>query len=38
LALSSVIREATMGQWLIEDLSVLDVHFQPWMLLVSGFV
>ena len=27
-----------MGQWLIEDLSVSDVHFQPWMLLVTGFV
>ena len=24
-----------MGQWLIEDLSVSDVHFQPWMLLVT---
>ena len=27
-----------MGQWLIEDLSVSDVHFQPWMLLVTGIV
>jgi hypothetical protein len=25
-----------MGQWLIEDLSVSDVHFQPWMLLLLG--
>jgi hypothetical protein len=31
-------REATMGQWLIEDLSVSDVHFQPWMLLVTAIV
>ena len=27
-----------MGQWLIADLSVADVHFQPWMLLVTGVV
>ena len=27
-----------MGQWLIADLSVSDVHFQPWMLLVTGIV
>jgi hypothetical protein len=27
-----------MGQWLVADLSVSDVHFQPWMLLVTGFV
>jgi hypothetical protein len=25
-----------MGQWLIADLSVSDVHFQLWMLLVTG--
>jgi hypothetical protein len=25
-----------MGQWLITDLSVSDVHFQVWMLLVTG--
>ena len=25
-----------MGQWLIADLSVSDVHFQLWMLLVAG--
>jgi hypothetical protein len=25
-----------MGQWLIADLSVLDVHFQTWMLLGHG--
>ena len=25
-----------MGQWLIADLSVSDVHFQLWMLLVIG--
>jgi hypothetical protein len=27
-----------MGQWLIADLSVSDVHFQLWMLLVTGFI
>ena len=27
-----------MAQWLIADLSVADVHFQPWMLLVTGIV
>jgi hypothetical protein len=27
-----------MGEWLIADLSVLDVHFQAWMLLVVGIV
>jgi hypothetical protein len=27
-----------MGQWLITDLSVSDVHFQVWMLLVMAFV
>jgi hypothetical protein len=27
-----------MGQWLIADLSVFDVHFQTWMLLVTGIV
>jgi hypothetical protein len=27
-----------MGQWLIADLSVFDVHFQAWMLLVTGIV
>ncbi len=25
-----------MGQWLIADLSVSDVHVQLWMLLVAG--
>jgi len=30
--------EATMGQLLIADLSVLDVHFQAWMMLVAGIV
>jgi hypothetical protein len=25
-----------MGQWLIADVSVLDVHVQLWMLLVVG--
>ena len=33
-----MIWEATMAQWLIADLSVADVHFQPWMLLVTGIV
>ena len=27
-----------MGQWLIADLSVSDVHFQPWMVLVLGIL
>jgi len=27
-----------MGQWLIADLSVSDVHVQLWMLLVIGIV
>jgi hypothetical protein len=24
-----------MGQWLVADLSVMDVHFQLWMVLVT---
>jgi hypothetical protein len=27
-----------MGEWLITDISLLDVHFQVWMLLVTGIV
>ena len=27
-----------MREWLIADLSVSDVHFQLWMLLVTGIV
>ena len=27
-----------MGQWLIADLLVADVHVQFWMLLVTGIV
>jgi hypothetical protein len=27
-----------MGQWLIADLSVADVHVQLWMLLVTGIL
>jgi uncharacterized membrane protein len=27
-----------MGQWPIADLSVSDIHFQAWMLLVGGIV
>ena len=27
-----------MAQWLITDLSVSDVHFQLWMLLVTGIL
>jgi hypothetical protein len=27
-----------MGQWLITDLSVSDIHFQLWMLLVTAFI
>ena len=30
--------EGTMGQWLIADLSVSDVHVQLWMLLVTGIL
>ena len=26
-----------MGQWLVADLSMMDVHFQPWMLLLVWF-
>jgi hypothetical protein len=25
-----------MGEWLIADVSLLDVHFQVWMLAVLG--
>jgi hypothetical protein len=32
------IAEGTMGQWLIADLSVSDVHVQLWMLLVTGIL
>jgi hypothetical protein len=24
-----------MGQWLVADLSVMDIHFQLWMVLVT---
>ena len=27
-----------MGEWLITDISLLDVHFQVWMLLVLGIL
>ena len=27
-----------MGQWLIADLSVMDVHFQLWMVLVTAIL
>jgi len=27
-----------MGQWLIADVSQLDVHLQLWMLLVTGIM
>lgn len=27
-----------MGQWLIADLSVSDIHFQAWVFLVAGIV
>jgi hypothetical protein len=27
-----------MGEWLIADISLLDVHFQLWMLLATSFV
>ena len=38
LALPRVMGEGTMGQWLIADLLVADVHVQFWMLLVTGIV
>ena len=28
----------TMGEWLINDVSFLDVHIQLWMLLVTGII
>jgi hypothetical protein len=27
-----------MGQWLIADVSLLDIHLQLWMLLVTGIM
>jgi hypothetical protein len=27
-----------MGQWQVADLSVMDVHFQLWMVLVTGIL
>ena len=27
-----------MGRWLVADLSVMDVHFQLWMVLVTGIL
>jgi hypothetical protein len=27
-----------MGQWLITDISLLDIHLQLWMLLVAGTI
>jgi hypothetical protein len=27
-----------MGEWLVADVSVLDVHFQLWMPLVLGIL
>ncbi len=27
-----------MGEWLIADVALLDVHVQLWMLLVTGVV
>ena len=27
-----------MGQWLIADFSILDVHVQLWMMLVTGII
>jgi hypothetical protein len=26
-----------MGEWLVADVSVLNVHFQLWMLLAPGY-
>ena len=31
-------RRRQMAQWLIADLSVSDVHYQFWMLLVAGVI
>jgi hypothetical protein len=33
-----MIARASMGQWLIADISFLDIHLQLWMLLVAGVV
>ena len=38
MALSGVMEEATMGQWLIADISFLDIHIQVWMALVAGIL
>ena len=38
LALSCLIKEGNMGQWLVADLSVMDVHFQLWMVLVTAIL
>ena len=27
-----------MGQWLVADVSVMDVHFQLWMVLVTAIL
>ncbi len=27
-----------MGQWLVADISVMNVHFQLWMVLVTGIL
>ena len=27
-----------MGQWLITDISLLDIHLQLWMLLFAGTI
>ena len=27
-----------MGEWLVADVSLLDVHVQLWMLLVTGAI
>jgi hypothetical protein len=27
-----------MGQWLITDISLSDIHMQLWMLLVAGII
>jgi hypothetical protein len=36
--LSGMMREAPMREWLIADISLSDVHFQVWMVLVVGIL
>jgi hypothetical protein len=35
---TSNLKGSAMGEWLIADVSLWDVHIQLWMLLVTGVV